>query len=290
MVLHLYSNNSCKKCLKNNEICKNLQNFDSHKESIVKFSYNYGKFIKEFKKEDILITGYELLSCIMHVEFNKIMSVHIKNIDKVKILNFDKKIRKLYSNKKIVYVKEPLNIIWLVCDEKYKTELQINLNIVIYETWEEMFENQSEDYHCVGYSMLNNKILQFKSKWEKFMVDFNHKSMDVINSKQNYDLSDLDVGYSLWQQCPLFVTTDIYNIINKLRLEKYCDINVDKISKQIELMEELKGENCCILLQNASLFLTNKMCCHKVSLRSYLKCKINKCLFCRKPFECGLVI
>lgn len=315
-LLKIYNNDSCKKCLVNNELCRYQSLFNSHHISLIKLNKLYGNLLDKFKEDDILICGMQILNCILNIEIkDPILNIFIKNISKEKIIKLNSILSFLYENNNIIIIREPFSIVWLICNSKYETILQINLDIMEYKSWDEALNNSPLDFFCIGFSTLQKKFIYLKNRWRNFMNNYLKKSItfdhpyysdfyftkylntkfnfNIVNNQEPfdyhyifntfYDFNHVDDYCS--SQFPIFITKNIKDILSHLNIKYIIPSNIKNIMQQIDSMEESEGELCNILFQKTNILLINKNCSHEISLKSYLKCKINKCPFCRVNFN-----
>ena len=154
----------------------------------------YGKIISEIKNQqlDCMIAGSSSLSSI--IDFTRCsylkkflpndIDIYMKNATEDNIIKLDNLIRELFPKNIIIIVRRPITVTWYVfnnnitlpankkVDDDNELEIQIQLNVLKYSSWSEVFIDYHSDIVCVGYEVLSDEFIFMKERFCNFMKNF----------------------------------------------------------------------------------------------------------------------
>ena len=301
--IRYYSNKSCENCVRENKLCHLNNILRDPIDAQNNLYLSFGELIKSFQSLplDILLNGSNITNSLMKepikklLDYKSILYIYIKDVNIQKIFNINKKIYQTYSTNKIIILRETEKIIWLICDDKYNTLLQINLSTLIYNSWKDLFESITIDIYLSGFSTKTNKFIVDKVYWYNAINYYTriHLNKDGPLDDKNFEISqDNYYNFSDYKNLPnienVFITDNIKTILKKIKTFADCkkigEKTIRKLSKEISNMRVKEGNYCCIILQDTNMLMANKLCPHDISALSYLISKIKICPYCRKKF------
>jgi len=157
---------------------------DAKKKLLSFHSDEYSKLIAALKnfKHDILIAGSSVLAsvCSSNCFEPNDVDLYIKNVDYKRILDFDEFIKTTYSDNQILLIRRPLTITWMIL-ENNQIKMKLQLNTTVFKSWSNVFISYHCDFVCIGYDVLNDKIITLKNRWNNFINNYNKISTLCTN-------------------------------------------------------------------------------------------------------------
>jgi hypothetical protein len=174
-----------------NKINKSLYKEDEAINNLFKRQYVCELSKKLFSNNiDSLIAGIIVLGSIIKASYycnhSKVINLYLKNVNTEKIMKVDKIIKSMFPpDYKIIIVKDILTISWIIFNSSDDLELKIEVNTLQLNNWDELFITFHSSIICVGYSILDKKII-LQQRW--FMNLTSNKYL-YLDGNFNFDTS-----------------------------------------------------------------------------------------------------
>ena len=145
-----------------------VNNFDEAFNNLCSFKNNiFGIIISNFEKTDleILIGGSSSLASVVKDEYKfepNDIDIYVKNIDNEKIIKINEILHTIFYDCIVYIVRRPLTITWWIFDEFENIILLIQLNILLINSWTDVFLVYHSDLLCIGYEIQTKKFITLK--------------------------------------------------------------------------------------------------------------------------------
>lgn len=124
------------------------------------------------------------------------IDLYIKDANFTKADFIDKLIRNFYKYFKILLIRNPVTITWIIYDGKTIIQ-QIQLVIMQMKSWAEIFITNHSDITCVGYDTRSASFVYFHGRWESILKKNHvHHFSNIVNLDTAISLKNAADKYS----------------------------------------------------------------------------------------------
>lgn len=125
------------------------------------------------KNLNIFIGGSApLASCCRQYSFSPSdLDIYIKRCSLDKLINIENVIHDIFNEDdgfELLVIRSPIVVTWIVYKNN-QVVYQIQANVLMIESWSEIFVTYHVDIVCVGYDILQNKFLYLKNRWDNIV-------------------------------------------------------------------------------------------------------------------------